>query len=63
MLTDIDIPLPPITIQTEIVEEIESYQKIIDGARMVVENYKPRIEIDPDWEMVELGDASNLFWG
>jgi type I restriction enzyme M protein len=30
-----------------IITEIASYQKIIDGARMVVENYKPRIEIDP----------------
>ena len=51
-----EIPLPPLSIQQEIVSEIEGYQKIIDGAKMVVENYKPRIEIDPKWEMVELGD-------
>ena len=54
MLNDIDIPLPPLSIQKEIVSEIESYQKIIDGARQVVENYKPRIDIDSEWEMVEL---------
>lgn len=48
-------PLPPLSVQEEIVREIESFQKIIDGARQVVENYKPRIEIDPAWEMVELG--------
>lgn len=53
----IKIPLPPLSIQEEIVAEIESYQKIIDGARQVVENYKPRIEIDPGWEMVELGEV------
>ncbi|MEA3448457.1 MAG: N-6 DNA methylase, partial [Bacteroidota bacterium] len=41
------IPLPPISVQEEIVAEIESYQKIIDGARQVVENYKPKIDIDP----------------
>ncbi len=49
------IPLPPLEIQKEIVAEIEGYQKIIDGARAVVENYKPHIQIDPEWEMVELG--------
>ena len=53
---DIPIPLPTIPIQEEIVSEIDSYQKIIDGARMIVENYKPRIDIDPEWEMVELGE-------
>ena len=43
------IPLPPLTVQEEIVAEIEGYQKIIDGARQVVENYKPSIKIDPSW--------------
>lgn len=49
-----DIPLPPIEIQEQIVKEIEGYQKIINGAKMVVDNYKPTISIKPDWEMVEL---------
>ncbi len=57
----LQIPLPPLSVQEEIVAEIESYQKIIDGAKMVVENYKPKIDIDPTWEMVELGDISNNF--
>ena len=52
---EIRIPLPPISVQHDIIGEIESYQKIIDGARQVLENYKPRIDIDPEWEMVELG--------
>jgi type I restriction enzyme M protein len=51
------IPLPPLSVQEEIVAEIEGYQKIIDGAKMVVENYKPKIDIDPEWEMVEFADA------
>ncbi|HQQ68248.1 MAG TPA: N-6 DNA methylase, partial [Candidatus Cloacimonadota bacterium] len=38
-IRNIEIPLPPIPVQEEIVAEIESYQKIIDGARQVVENY------------------------
>ncbi len=52
----IQIPLPPLTVQEEIVAEIESYQRIIDGARQVVENYKPTIKIDPKWETVKLGE-------
>ncbi|MBN8545942.1 MAG: N-6 DNA methylase [Ignavibacteria bacterium] len=55
-VANFQIPLPPLEIQKEIVAEIEGWQKIIDGARQVVENYKPQIEIDPSWEMVELGE-------
>jgi restriction endonuclease S subunit len=55
-LKEIQIPLPPFEIQKQIVTELESYQKIIDGAKQVVDNYKPTIKIDPSWKMVELGD-------
>lgn len=54
------IPLPPMHVQEEIVKEIEGYQKIIDGAKQVVENYKPTIKIDPSWEMIKLGDACSI---
>lgn len=57
----LQIPLPPLSIQKEIVAEIEGYQKIIDGAKAVVENYKPKIDIDPDWEMVELNEVCKDF--
>lgn len=59
-LKDKKIPLPPISIQQEIVAEIEGYQKIIDGAKMVVENYKPKIDINPEWKMVELGEVCEI---
>ena len=57
--SDIEIPFPSLEIQNQIVEELNGYQKIIDGCRQVIENYKPSIEIDPGWEMVELGKISN----
>jgi type I restriction enzyme M protein len=61
IIRGIQIPLPPLSIQEEIVAEIEGYQKIIDGAKTIVENYKPNIDIDPNWEKIELGDlAKNL---
>jgi type I restriction enzyme M protein len=51
-LSKVKIPLPPFDVQQEIVTEIESYQKVIDGARQVVENYKPYIPIDPSWSLI-----------
>ena len=51
------IPLPPLEVQREIVAEIEGYQKVIDGARAVVENYRPRIDVDPEWPMAAFGDV------
>jgi type I restriction enzyme M protein len=57
----IQIPLPPLEIQKEIVAEIEGYQKVINGARSVLDNYRPHIPINPEWPMVKLGGiAENL---
>jgi type I restriction enzyme M protein len=49
-LSPFKIPLPPLTVQKEIVAELDSYQKIIDGAKQVVDNWKPHIDIDPEWD-------------
>jgi type I restriction enzyme M protein len=57
IIRDFEIPLPPIPVQQQIVCEIESYQKIIDGARQIVNNYNPVISINPEWELVELGEV------
>lgn len=57
VLKTLKIPLPPIEVQHQIVAEIEGYQKVIDGARQVVENYEPHIAVDPTWAIKTLGDA------
>ncbi len=58
---EIQIPLPPLHVQKEIVTEIEGYQKVIDGARAVLDHYRPHIPIHPDWPKRELGTlAKNL---
>lgn len=54
------IPLPPLEVQHQIVAEIEGYQKVIDGARQVVENYKPHIVSLLDWRVVSLGDVTTI---
>ena len=51
------IPLPPLEVQKEIVAEIEGYQKVINGARAVLDHYRPHIPIHSDWPMVELGEV------
>ena len=56
-LSEIQIPLPPLEVQKGIVSEIEGYQKIIDGARAVVDNYRPYIAVDPDWPVVRLDEV------
>ena len=53
----IEFPLPPLEVQRQIVTEIEGYQKVIDGARSVIENYRPHIRIDPGWPMVTFAIA------
>ncbi|MBK9426368.1 MAG: N-6 DNA methylase [Gammaproteobacteria bacterium] len=60
---EIKIPLPPLEVQREIVAEIEGYQKVIDGARAVLDHYRPHIPIHPDWPMVLLGDVFKLSSG
>ncbi len=53
----LQIPLPPLEVQKEIVAEIEGYQKVVDGARAVIDNYRPHIPIHPEWPMAPLGEA------
>ena len=56
----LEIPLPPLEVQREIVAEIEDYQSVIDGARQMAANYHPRIVVDPEWPVVKLSDACDI---
>ena len=58
------LPLPSLEVQREIVAEIEGYQRVIEGARAVIDNYRPQIVVDPEWPIVELGDiCDNILSG
>ncbi len=59
-IAKIQIPLPPLEVQKEIVEELNGYQKIVDGAKQVADNYKPAIKIDPKWTMMDLQDVAEF---
>lgn len=59
-LAEISIPLPSVEVQKEVVAELDSYQKVINGARQVVENWKPKIDVDSKWDEVALGDITKI---
>ena len=62
-LAQFQIPLPPLEVQERIVAEIEGYQRVIDGARAVVDNYRPHIAVDPEWPLVEIQELAKPQYG
>lgn len=52
-LKTIEIPLPPLEVQEEIVKELDGYQAVIDGAQKVIDNWKPTLPINSEWEKVK----------
>jgi type I restriction enzyme M protein len=60
---EITIPIPPLEIQSQIVDEIAAQQHIIDGARQVVESWKPSFELDDEWEKVNISDICEVKGG
>ena len=54
------IPLPPLEVQEQIVAELDGYAAIISGAKQIVENWKPRIDIDPEWPQYLLGQLVSI---
>ncbi len=59
----IKIPLPPLEIQKEIVEQIEGYQKIIDLASEMTQVKGIHISIDPSWRRMSLDNLATIRYG
>jgi type I restriction enzyme M protein len=57
---EIEIPLKDINYQNEIVSELNGYQKIIDGAQTIIDNYRPKIEMDSSWKIEKLGKVCDV---
>ncbi len=62
-LAQFEIPLPALEVQKEIVAEIEGFQRVIDGARAVIDYYCPHLIIDSDWPMVRLNVVAQVQGG
>lgn len=59
-LREYEIPLPPLEVQEEIVKELDSYQQVIDGAKKVVENWKPTLPIKPSSKSKKMKDVCEI---
>ena len=60
IIKNIESPLPPLDVQEEIVKELDGYQAVIDGAQKVIDNWKPTLPINSNWEKVKLGNTDYL---
>lgn len=56
IIKNVEIPLPPLEVQAEIVKELDGYQAVIDGAQKVIDNWKPTLPLNPNWQKVKLSD-------
>ena len=63
LLKEYKIPLPSLKKQRAIVDEIEGYQRIIDAARNIVDNYRPQIVINSEWPIADLKDITTFSQG
>lgn len=63
IIKNIQIPLPPLEVQEEIVKELDGYQAVIDGAKKVTESYLPSFPTRDNWQQVKLGELYNISYG
>ena len=61
--SNLEIPLPSIEEQNNIVNELNSYEKIIQASQQIIQNYSPKVEIDINWDLLELGEVFQLSYG
>lgn len=62
-IANIEIPLPPLEVQEEVVKELDGYQAVIDGAQKVVDYYSPKFPINETWNKVKLGELYDISYG
>jgi len=62
-LLSFEMPLPPLDVQQKIVAEVDGYRKVIEGARQIIANYRPVIQIDPEWPNARLSEVMKLASG
>ena len=59
----LEIPLPPLDVQEQIVAELDGYAAIISGAKLITENWNPRVVTDPSWVKTNIGTICKLHTG
>lgn len=54
------IPLPSLEVQSSVVNELDCYQEIVNGAQKVVKSYIPIVPISKHWKQVTVGDLFEI---
>jgi len=62
-IEELKIPLPPLDAQNSIVQELLVYQKLIDGAKLIVENYQYFVQPEKSWPIVNLEEICKYSGG
>ena len=62
-LSSIEIPLPPLAVQQQLVTKIEAYQKVVDGCTAVIEGYEPEIDNHNHYPAVALEEICEFVRG
>jgi len=62
-LCKLQIPLPPVEIQNEIMEKIEKQKQIIDGTEKIINEWQPIFETKPEWKETTVGDICSFEYG
>jgi type I restriction-modification system DNA methylase subunit/restriction endonuclease S subunit len=60
VMEKIQIPLPPIEIQANVIELVENYEKVIKGCSLIQDNYKPSFKIEDEWDTFKISDIAFL---
>ena len=56
-----EIPIPPLEVQKQIVTVLDGYDAICAGAQQIVENWKPQLDVEQDWQKVNLESICEFF--
>tara|TARA_B100001057_G_C22836405_1_gene945354 strand:+ start:167 stop:2554 length:2388 start_codon:yes stop_codon:yes gene_type:complete len=62
-LKKLKIPVPDMTSQVELVNELDNYQKVIDGCNDVISNYKPILDVKSKWKISKLKEIAKFTYG
>jgi len=60
IIKKIKFPLPPIAMQEQFINELEGYQKVIDGARQIIAHHKTSIKIDDAWDKLPIKEVCEI---
>jgi type I restriction enzyme M protein len=56
----LEFPLPSIPVQEQIISELDGHSAVIDGTKKIVENWKPKVEVDASWPSVTLSEVCEV---